>query len=381
MARAGTLHSIDFRPDAIPGDAALVRPYRVEVEEGWNPAIAEALWPRAGTASIFNHPAWWGAAIESYGAGRRILGVTVRVDGQVCGYWPFWEKRMGAKDGFARIIEPVGSRLTDYVMPLIANFDDRLAVCAAMLEGLKRRMAPDVLLLWPKADRTRCASSSVAAAFPTSRYLVHRLVRRCPRMTLPGSYEALTKRWSGNHRSQLRRRERRLGEMGELAFHVAQMREEILGGLQTMFAIHRVNWNERGGGSEFDDPANEAFVKRIAEGLPMELLHYSELRLDGKAISCNFDFRLDDEILFYKGAFDIAYSRFSPGMVHTAKVSEWAIAQGIHTLDFMQGEEDYKYLWADSVRETVSHAISPIEGLPVWLWNTKFRKMIVEFKV
>ena len=101
----------------------------------------------------------------------------------------------------------------------------------------------------------------------------------------------------------------------------------------------------------------------------------------GKAISSNFDFRLDDEILFYKGAFDIAYSRYSPGMVHTAKVSEWAIAQGIRALDLMQGEEDYKYLWADGVRETVSHAISPIEGFPVWLWSTKLRKLIVEFKV
>lgn len=382
MARAATLHSIDFRPETAAGNrASVARPYRVEVEDGWNPALAGALWGCASTASVFNHPAWWGAAIDCFGGGRRIYGVAVRVDGKLCGYWPFWEKRMGAKDGFARIIEPVGARLTDYVMPLIANLDDRVAVSRAMLEGLKRAISPDALLLWPKADRINCADAAVAAAFPRPGYLVHRKIRRCPRMTLPESYDLLKQHWSRNHRSQLRRRKRRLSEMGELVLHVASSREEIMESLETMFALHRVNWQHRGEGSEFDDPASCDFVRKLAAGLPFDLLHYSELRLNGRAISCNLDFRLDDEILFYKGAFDIEHANCSPGMVHIAMVSEWAIGQGIRILDFMQGEEEYKFLWADGIRETVSHAISPLTALPFWLWNARLRKLIVEYKV
>lgn len=383
MAR-DMLHTAGFGAVTPAGETAPSAPacqVQAQVEEGWDPSAARALWARASTACVFNHPAWWGAAVDCYGAGRRILSVTARIDGEPCGYWLLWEKRMGPKDGCALILEPVGARHTDYVMPLVVRGREPAPVIAAMLAAVKARLSPASLLLWPKADAMDTADAAVRSAFPAARHLVHRHIRRCPRVTLPNDYETLTKRWSGNHRSQLRRRERRLREIGELTLEVAGTRAQVLNGLETMFAIHRVNWNGRGEGSEFDDPVNCRFIEAVAAGLPIELLHYSELRLGGKPLSCNFDFRLDDEILFYKGAFDIEYSRCSPGMVHTARVSEWAIGEGIQTLDFMQGEEPYKYLWADGVRETVSHAISPVEALPVWLWNAKLRKMIVEYKV
>ena len=381
MARTGMLDSIDFRPDAIPGDAARARACRVDVEEGWNRARAEALWPCAGTASVFNHPAWWDAAIESYGAGRRIFGVTVHVDAEVCGYWPFWEKRMGAKDGFARVVEPVGARLTDYVMPLVMRGHDRSRVISAMLGALKRELSPGAILLWPKADLVHAADAAVAQAYSSGRYLRHRHIRRCPRATLPHSFDAIAARWSGNRRKHFRRNQRQLSSLGNLTFDVAQTRGEMVEYVDTLFSVHRANWNVRGVSSEFDQPENRRFVEAIVRGLPLELLHCSELRLDGRAVSCNLDFRLDDELLLYKCTFDIAFARYSPGMVHMAKVLEWAIANGVKVMDFMQGEEDYKYLWADGVRETVSHAISPVAGLPVWLWNTKLRKMVVEYKV
>lgn len=382
MARAETLHRAGCRPKTASGASAhSAKSYEVTLEEGWNPALAETLWSRSSTASVFNHPAWWQASIDGFGKSRRILGVTVRANGELCGYWPFWEKRMGPKDAFARVLEPVGARLTDYVMPLVAHPYDRAGVATAMLEALKARLSSDAILLWPKADRICSADAAVDGAFPGTRFLVHRNIRRCPRMTLPDSYEMLMQQWSRNHRSQLRRRMRRLEEMGDLTLHVAGSREEVLDGMGTMIPMHRVNWNNRGEGSEFDDPASCAFIEKIVSGLPLELLHYSELRLDGRPLSCNLDFLLDDEVLFYKGAFDIEYASYSPGMVHIAKVSEWAIGEKIRVLDFMQGEEPYKYLWADGVRDTVSHAVSPLEALPVWLWNAKLRKLIIEYKV
>jgi CelD/BcsL family acetyltransferase involved in cellulose biosynthesis len=145
--------------------------------------------------------------------------------------------------------------------------------------------------------------------------------------------------------------------------------------------MRRRNWRARGAGSEFDDPANTAFIEHLVASLPRDLLHCSQVRLDGRPLSSALYFRRGRELLFYKGAFDPDYARCSPGMAHFAMAAEWAISNGFDALDFMQGEEPYKFQWADTAAETASHLIAPLSGWPVWAWNAKARKLIVEYKV
>lgn len=111
------------------------------------------------------------------------------------------------------------------------------------------------------------------------------------------------------------------------------------------------------------------------------MLHYSEVRLDGAPVSCALDFTRNGEILSYMSTFDLGYKSFSPGNVQTALNAKWGCENGLAALDFMQGEEAYKFHWADKVHETVSYAIAARTAYPVWAWNTKLRKMIVEYKV
>lgn len=381
MAHARILHSVDFRPEpTLTQCTAPLHPYDVNVEDRWNPDTALALWNGASTASVFNHPAWWDAAIESFGQGRRIFGVTARHRGKLCGYWPFWEKRLGAKDAFVRVLEPVGSRLTDYVMPLVAHEHDRAPMIAAMLEALKGELGPRTMILWSKADRIGAADIAIGRSYPAGRYLVHRQVSRCPRMALAPSYGELQTRWSATHRTQLRRRLRRLEKHGEVSLFTAGSPEQIRARLPVLFDMHRANWRARGAGSEFDDQANVAFIERLVENLPAELLHYTEVRAGDTPVASHLGFVRDGDILWYKPSFDIAFSRCSPGMVHVALVARSAIENGFAALDFMQGEESYKFTWADCIRETVSHAIARPDAFPVWFWNTKLRKLIVEFK-
>ena len=381
MVHVNILQNIAVDPDIQAANEVLpVSGFHASNSSEFDYDAALALWNNAQTASVFNHPGWWKAAIHCYGEGRRLYAIAVSVGSELCGYWLLWEKRLGPKDAFVRVIEPVGARHTDYIMPLVARGYDRRVVIGAMLDALKPRLGADAILLWPKAEGADGADGAIGAAFADGNFLVHRKIRRCPRMTLPVSYEELKSRWSRNHRTQLRRRKKRLREIGELTYFVAQSREEIAAGYDRMMALHRANWDKRSAGSEFHKTGNVCFVETVAQGLPLDLIHYSEVRVGGRAVSCNLDFRLGDEVLLYKGAFDINYSRYSPGMVHLAMHAEWAIESDIAVLDFMQGEEDYKFLWADGVQETATHAIAGRTAFPVWFWNTKLRNLIIEYK-
>lgn len=361
--------------------AAAAPRYDVSNEERLDDDAALRLWRHAETASVFNHPAWWRAALDSFGQGRRVIALGVRAGDGLCAYWPFWEKRLGPKDAFVRILEPVGSRMTDYVMPLIARGHDGPGLAAMMLRALEPRLSPSTMLLWPKADETALADEAVEGGFPAGRRLVHRRIRRCPRIALAPSYSGVEAGWSRNHRARVRQRVRKLGEQGPVSLQIAESRREIRDRLPVLFDMHRANWRVRGGCSEFDDPACVNFIEAIIDGLPTELLHYSEVHVGGHAVSCNLDFRRGDEILFYKGAFDLGFSEFSPGMVHFALAAQWAVENGLNVFDFLQGEEAYKLSWCNGFRETVSHAVAGRLGYPVWAWNTRLRKLIVEYKV
>ena len=358
----------------------VTQPFDLVIEDSLDDAGALSLWQQADTASVFNHPAWWRAARDCIAPDRCLVTVAALVDDTLCGYWPFWEKRLGAKDAFVQVLEPVGSRHIDYVMPLVRKGFNQTALIRAMLEALSRQLSMRTLLLWPKADRITLADDTVSQAFARRTHLVHRQVRPCPRMSLADTYGALEARWSRNHRSQVRRRIKKLETLGSTTFDVAAKREEILSRLPNLFEMHRANWRARGGGSEFDDASNVHFIEQLASELPIEHLHYSEVLSDGSPISCHFGFLDGRNILWYKPAFDLSFAQYSPGMVHIAQLSKWGIENGFAVLDFMQGDESYKLSWADDVTQTVSHAVAGPQALPVWAWNTKLRNLIVEFK-
>ncbi len=176
--------------------------------------------------------------------------VSIRSNGRLCGYWPFWEKRLDVKDAFVRVIEPIGSRVTDYVMPLVAKDHDRPALVSMMLAALEDELSPRCMILWSKAEVKRAANIAIAKNFPRGKTLIHCVIRRCPRMALTATYAELEARWSRNHRSQLRRRIKRLQEQGDLKFFVAGTRSEIQQRLPILFEMHQRNWWKRGGGSE-----------------------------------------------------------------------------------------------------------------------------------
>jgi CelD/BcsL family acetyltransferase involved in cellulose biosynthesis len=342
-------------------------------------ALALGLWRGSANPSVFNHPAWWRSAIEAFGAGRRLRTVTVHRDGRLAGYWPFWEKRLEARDGLARLIEPVGSRLTDYVEPLVAEGEAMSSVAAAALSALRPALGLHTLIFWPKCPDVVGARAAVGSVFGAGP-LVYQQPMPTAWMVLGPTHEATQARWKPHHRREMGRQERRLGREGAVSLEVAADRAEMRRLLAILVELHRAGWTARGGRSELEDPRMVRFLEGIVDRLPEERLHLSALRVGGRIASVQIGFRETRALMLYKPAFDQVYAAFSPGKVHDALLARWSLEQGLERLDFLQGLEEYKLAWGSETRETVAFAVAGLAGAPALAWNAHWRRLAIRYR-
>lgn len=343
-------------------------------------ADALSLWGRAQTAAVFNHPAWWRNALAAFGEGRRLIIVRVSCGTQTVALWPLWLKRLGPREGFTRILEPIGARVTDYCMPLIAAGYDQAFILELLLREAASQLDPQTLLLWPKVPlaQSECVALEDAAIRTTG--LVRSLHRPCPAMSLPETYEQLEKRWSKSHRGDVRRQIKRLNSVGRLELVMLNRRDQIEGMLPKLYAMHTANWRARSGYSELENGPMTTFVARLAAELPETLISASELRIDGITISSHFGFQQNRTILWYKPTYDVAWANYAPGKVHVALAAQAGITAGMEKIDFMQGTEPYKLLWSDLTTSTKSFVIARPIAYPLWAWNTTVRNFAAEYR-
>lgn len=362
---------------AVAGDLA----YRATTEDGIDEVAALALWQHAATARVFNHPAWWAAAIHAFGAGRRLRVIRIRQGEATVALWPLWLKRLGPKELLTRILEPVGARVTDYCLPLLHRHHDGARLTDLLLREAARGLDAQTLLLWPKLPLDGNHGVDVADLAGALGLLCATTDHPCPAMALPACYGDLERSWGKSHRGDVRRQIRRLGRAGRLELVTARTRAELAAGLPRLYAMHTANWRARSGSADLGAGPMTEFVAALAATLPLQLLEVSEVHLDGVAISCHFGFREPDRLLWYKPTFDVTWSNYAPGKVHVALAAQRSIEEGLRRFDFMQGNEPYKMLWTDLTTETKTFALARPMAYPMWAWNARLRNFAAEYRL
>jgi CelD/BcsL family acetyltransferase involved in cellulose biosynthesis len=63
-------------------------------------------------------------------------------------------------------------------------------------------------------------------------------------------------------------------------------------------------------------------------------------------------------VFLFKGAFDPAFSAFSPGQLLHHKVFEDGLAAGVEVFDFCRGDAQYKRRWANGERHLSTVTLS-----------------------
>lgn len=176
---------------------------------------------------------------------------------------------------------------------------------------------------------------------------VARAASRCPYIQLTATFEDfLNARFKPKTRQTLRRKQRRLSDVGEVSIRVAQSDSELDALLPIVAEIETQSWKGDANIGLFS-PRTKAFYGAVLKRLVMAgEARISLLTVDEEPIAYEIGLLSQAHYMMYGTGYLPRYERYSPGAQLMLKNIEYAIDAGCHVYDFMCGNESYKSQWA-----------------------------------
>lgn len=284
-------------------------------------------------AGVFCHPAWLRAWWETLGSGDLLLALVWDDDEPVA---VFPTCTCGNEEG---LLSFLGSQdVTDEQVPTAVPGREtetlRFFTDWALSDGSFDRIRFHSIL---EGNRWLDVVDRVAsdAGHPHRREVVD----VAPAISLPPTFDDYLRSLSGHDRHELRRKRRRLGDVGE--WRVRRAHEVGWeADLAAFFDFHRRAPGEKAG---FFTPERERFFRRLAADLFLfGLARLDVLDLDGEPVACTFSYDFRDTLALYNSSFRPDLARQAPGMVLVGSLIEQAIEEGKRCFDFLRGDEAYK---------------------------------------
>jgi CelD/BcsL family acetyltransferase involved in cellulose biosynthesis len=221
---------------------------------------------------------------------------------------------------------------------------DPVSAVAAIWAHLRDRVAWDELLL---RDVLRDGPTS-ALLEPLARADGHPVGRweslRSPRVRL-GSGPA-EDRTSARFRANLRRRARRLGELGAVSVRRVGRPEEVAEAIADFVALEASGWKGERGSAIALDAALVRFYGRIArDAAQAGGLAIRALELDGRPIAIHLGLVHRGSYLLPKTAYDEELAHVSPGQLLQREVLAECEARGLAAFEFLGPDMAWKRDW------------------------------------
>jgi CelD/BcsL family acetyltransferase involved in cellulose biosynthesis len=196
--------------------------------------------------------------------------------------------------------------------------------------------------LWGLMDGSPTREALASRARAAGYGVLEELEAVSPRLELPASWEDYLASLNKKDRHELRRKIRRAFDSGaEVTFDVLRTQEEVAGAIDDFLSLHTGSRADKG---EFMTAEMEVFFRRMASAMAAEdLVRLFFLRINGKPAAAVLCFDAGSHLYMYNSGYDMAYSGWSVGIVSKALVLQWAIENGKTGLDFLRGDEPYKY--------------------------------------
>jgi CelD/BcsL family acetyltransferase involved in cellulose biosynthesis len=163
-----------------------------------------------------------------------------------------------------------------------------------------------------------------------------------PRLALPSAWEDYLGSLNKKDRHELRRKIRRAFDSGaEVTFVCLSTQAEVVETMDEFLELHTKSRQDK---TDFMTPDMEQFFRRMASAMAAEdFVRLFMLRVNGKPVAAVLCFDAGSHLYMYNSGYDPAYSGLSVGLVSKALCLRWAIENGKSGIDFLRGDEPYKY--------------------------------------
>jgi CelD/BcsL family acetyltransferase involved in cellulose biosynthesis len=327
---------------------------------------------RSTGRSVFLRWEWLSGWWRNLGQDSSLLVLAVReASGTLAGIAPLCIRRTG-RGPWSRTVTFLGTTfVSSEYLDLIAAPGLEEAVAATTWSALLERSAE-----WDYISLTDLRDSSVAlrhwsALASAARFVVERApCQECPYIELPRTLDEFWKRLSPTMRATVRRRTRKLEEVG-VRYETIQDPGRIATTLDTLYDLHEQRWATRDMAGKFRHDAVRRFHKELAttmgDGARQRLgtLSYGE-----RVIGALYWLEYAGVVSFYQMGYQpaspdarLSWSYYSPGMVLLGRCMQDAVTNGFSEFDFLRGYETYKRRWTESWRPTWALTLIPSNRL------------------
>jgi len=330
----------DSKPPAIPEDCMTIElihstPDFLNLKEDWNALLSQS----ASHVPFLRHEfltQWW----ENLGGGEWESGELAILlqrdtDHKLTGIAPLFISNQK--------IQFIGSyEISDY-LDLITSPDNLSGFIKEIIEFLSSDLAP----AWKTVDLYNLPEHSstidlmenaaLSAGFQTS----VDIIQPAPAVQLPSSWQAYLDSLEDRYRQEISRKIRNADTYFlPVDWYIVNEEHDLDQELEAFFDLMANNLEKE---KFLTDPMKKQ-IKDSAraaydEGwLQLVFLVVGDIKAAGYM---NFDF--DEKIWIYNSGINTVFENLSPGWVLLSKIINWSIEQGKTELDFMRGDETYKY--------------------------------------
>lgn len=293
-------------------------------------------------APPFLRPGWTRAWWHAFGRGS-IRAIVVRTRERFTGVLPLVR--------YCSIHQSPTNSETPLFGLLAEDHDSTRRLAGALLAASGRRL--DLSLI--ASDDPGLAAlqeEALARGFRT----ITRPLLLSPYVSTLGPWNAYQATLGAKQRSEIRRRTRRLQEVGDVSLDLADGSERLEDLLSEGFRIEQSGWKGANGTAINSNSRTQRFYRDIARWASERgWLKLAFLRLDGRAIA--FDLCLDANRVHFllKTGFDHDYQKFGPGLILRSAMLERAFSGPIDRYEFLgtiAGTNNrWKLDWTDRYHE------------------------------
>ncbi len=159
-------------------------------------------------------------------------------------------------------------------------------------------------------------------------------------LALPATWEDYLEQLTSKQRHEVRRKLRRLSEMGNIEYHVIQDVDAVDGMMDDFLRMFTGSRQDK---SIFLTRRMESFFRSMADTMSRAgLLRLGILELNGRATAMVMYFDYQDCRYLYNSGYDARYGYLSVGLLSKVLCIKNGLEEGMPRFDFLKGDEPYK---------------------------------------
>ncbi len=324
-----------------------------------DPALLASEWEELADATgapPFLYPQWIEAWWRAFGSGELEVPVE-RVNGGLTALLPLVRRRGSLQSP------------TNWHTPTFGVLASDSAAAESLLGRLLARRVHRLSLGFlerENGDLERCVAAAAAAGCR----IAVRTLERSPYLGVEGGWARAEDSLPAKLVRDVRRRRRRLVELGAVAVDVQDGGERLAELLDEGFLLEGSGWKAAQQTAIRSEPSTERFYREIAAWAAARgWLRLAFIRLDGRPLAFQFGFEHGRVYYFLKGGYDPSFDRFSPGKLLVHAMLARAFGSGLRSFEFLGHAEPWKLEWTQTCRERVAfQAFAPsFAGSLEWL--------------